>query len=103
MKISMKSCKIVVDDVGGFDFIEDKGWFSGAAIETDSLRYDFIFYDLERLKQEVEDRLLSSTFFFEENLLIVERVRRDVIIRSLEELIVRGDFSNFISKPIRRP
>ena len=97
---STKSCRIIIDDVGGFDFIEEKGWFAGAAIETDIRRYDFVFYDLDRLKQEVDGQLQSASFYFEANLLIVKAVRKEVIVRSLNELVVSGDFAKFISTPI---
>ena len=70
---------------------ESKGYLFGVKMIVDKDVYELVFYDLARLKQDSEDEQKESNYFHEPNLIILERVSKDLIIKAVTNIYNRGE------------
>jgi hypothetical protein len=68
-----------------------KGWVSGVVLSYKGEEYVLNVYELERLRQDIEDELQGSPVFFESNLIVVSSVDKSSIQAAIERLIGRGE------------
>ena len=76
---------------------EAKGYLYGVLLTVNNIKYTLSFYDIIRLKQDVEEELEDNNYFFESNLIIVNRVKKEVIIKTIDRLVKKNEFK-FLSK-----
>lgn len=68
-----------------------KGWVAGVVLSYKGAEYILNIYELERLRQDIEDELQGSPVFFESNLIVVSSVDKSSIQAAIERLIGRGE------------
>ena len=89
----------------GFDetewLIESKGWFDGVVVRQAGRSYRITFYDAVRLAQDVADGLTRKSYFFERNLVVVEKVSVASIKAAIEDLVQREGLSVLAREPLQ--
>lgn len=87
------------DDFSDYEWeVESKGYFGNVELEFDQKKYFISFYDRTRLMQEINDEIGSNGLFFENNLIVLEKVTKSNMIESIGQLIKRSGISGL--KPI---
>jgi len=80
-------------------YMESKGWTSVVKLQIEGSTYHLNFYDPVRLAQCISDELDNGDVcFFEENLIIIERLTEDNIHKAIETIIAQKRISKLIPK-----
>jgi hypothetical protein len=66
--------------------VEAKGWFEDAVLVMSSQRYRLCFYDPVRLSQEISSDVSRSGMFHEANLVVVQSVTKECMLKAAEKL-----------------
>lgn len=75
--------------------VESKGYLKGVVVTVDNdTSYTLVFYDIARLKQDSDEELESSSFFFEPNLIIVPKVNKSSMHGAIDSLFANGEFKS---------
>jgi hypothetical protein len=72
-----------------------KGWFPAELVYS-GRTYPVTFYDPVRLAQEITDELERSGIFFEENLIVVRTVNRQLLEDAVRKLFETGQIHRLI-------
>jgi hypothetical protein len=73
--------------------VEAKGYLMGVSIIFEGyISYNLAFYDSARLKQDIEEELQRSGYFFKSNLIVVPKVTRDCMQKAIDDLFASGEF-----------
>jgi len=78
--------------------VESKGWFDNVGLSFNGKRYKLSFYDPARLNQEAEDEIYSSSYFFEQNLIVIRSVNAKNMRTAIENLISAGQVTQLRSE-----
>jgi len=79
------------------DYLSDaKGYFRGAQLTYKGQVYVLTFYDPVRLAQEIEADLERSGFFFEENMIVVREVSRQLLEDAVKKLVATGQVNQLL-------
>jgi hypothetical protein len=73
----------------------DKGYFRAQLIYMGQT-YTLTFYDPGRLAQDIEAELETTGFFFEENLVIVREITREILESTARELVETGQVNQLV-------
>jgi|SRR5580704_4082869 hypothetical protein len=90
-------------DLPNDDFVDEvlweaKGYFPGAQLTVSGKRYDLMFYDPVRLRQDVESELERGEVFFEPNLVIIQSVTRANMERAAALLVESGQVASLVAR-----
>ncbi len=75
--------------------LESKGWFVGLEILVNGNEIKPMFYEPERLAQDIAQEMSVCGFFAEPCLIVVSRVTRELIEAAVEKLASTGDLGRF--------
>jgi hypothetical protein len=79
--------------------IESKGLFMDVYVSVNEKRFRLSFYDIVRLKQDYELAIKEGAYYFNEpNLVIVPKVTKDVITKSIYTLYNDGAFDSMTAE-----
>ena len=78
--------------------VESKGWFDNVHLSFSGKQYKLCFYDPARLNQETEDEIDSSSYFFEQNLIVIRPVNAKNMRIAIEGLINSGQITQLKSE-----
>lgn len=79
------------------NLVVSKGCLDVCVEFSNGTMYKVAFYDRVRFIQTVDDELMRSDFFLEENVVLLDTVDRKSILRALEIIDSEGSYSRFIS------
>lgn len=87
-----------MDQMAGWELrlphFDDEPWdakgFFRAQLAYKNRIYALTFYDPVRLSQDVETELEIAAFFFEENLIVVREIKREVLESAARTLVETG-------------
>ena len=90
-----------VDEINDNFFIfemESKGYFYGCSVELNSHEiYHLNFYDTARFYQDAIDEISeSNSYFYEENVVLLEKVTLENIINTIDKLYKKNIFSRMV-------
>ena len=85
----------IPDDFADYQWeVEAKGFFGNVELIFEDNSFYISFYDHVRLMQEINDELSSNGLFFENNLIILEKVTKASMVESIEKLIKSRDIGD---------
>lgn len=79
--------------------VESKGYFGNVELEIYGEKYFVSFYDSTRIMQEINDEISSRGLFFENNLIVLEKVTKSNMVASIEQLVRNSEINSL--KPIK--
>ena len=89
-----------VDEINDSFFIfemESKGYFYGCSVKLNSNEvYHLNFYDTARFYQDATDEISSNGYFYEENVVLLEKVTLENIIKTIDKLYKKNIFSRMV-------
>ena len=71
--------------------VESKGWYQGIVVIFEGKEYPITFYDAVRLSQDIAAELSARNFFVEPNLLVLKRIDRESIERTVQKIVDTGE------------
>jgi hypothetical protein len=75
-----------------------KGYFPGAELVVKNKAYRLTFYDPIRLGQDAIAEVENGTFFFEKNLIVVEKVERQNLEAAVRWLVDTGQVNRLVAE-----
>ena len=88
MPIEERPVLILPEDFDDYAWeVESKGVFWDVRLRYGGREFPLTFYEPHRLTQDVADQLEDSSFFFEQNLVIVRKVTREAMELAAQELV----------------
>ena len=78
--------------------VESKGWFENVHLSFSDKQYKLNFYNPDRLNQETEGEIDSSSYFFEQNLIVIRPVNTQNMRIAVEGLISSSQITQLKSE-----
>lgn len=95
---SIEFIEEIKDDFFVFE-MESKGYFYGCSVELDNGSiYHLNFYDATRFYQDASDEISEyDGYFYEENVVLLDKVTIENMIKTIDKLYKKNIFSKMIS------
>lgn len=77
---------------------EKKGFYENSLLIIEEKKYQILFFDKQRLAQEIEDELNSSNAFLEKNLVVINSVTRKNMELAVEKIMSDGRYLSLMSE-----
>lgn len=79
--------------------VESKGYLSDVIIEfPNQQRYNVSFYTIERFKQDLSEEMLKDDFFYEENIIFLENITLENLLRTISVFNERKIYMRLIPR-----
>lgn len=83
--LDMSYSLVFPNDLDEYEWeVVSKGWFADVRLVHLGKQYVLNFYDPVRLSQEVESALHDNGIFVEENLIVIETITRENMVKAVE-------------------
>lgn len=74
------------DELNKFE-IQSKGYLYGTILKINyGNKYQINFYDSTRFKQDVDDELKTDSFFYEGNVVLIEKVTKAKVLTAINDI-----------------
>ncbi len=82
--------------------VESKGYFYGVTVVLNNGKtYQLSIYNSTRLKQDVDDEIENTGFFYEENIVFLKNIDKDTIIEGVKKLWEHNCFENMVEFEVK--
>ncbi|MFJ8461709.1 hypothetical protein ACIQ57_21665 [Lysinibacillus xylanilyticus] len=77
--------------------IQSKGYLYGTILKINNENeFQINFYDSSRFKQDVDDELKMYSFFYEENVVLVEKITKEKLLSAINDVFLGGVYKKMI-------
>ena len=87
---------LVIDDSLEAGVWNTKGFFPGSILSVEEKKYELVFYDVVRIRQEIESEVSENGFFIEKNLIVVSDINRSEMEKAVEFIVNSGQYLTFV-------